>query len=159
MVENKLSTPQQPQQDKHLSTNSAMDFKSDVSTLAPSAAPSVNDEKPTRPQSQTSEPTQQARVLDEKTEADISAQSIAEPKHEPDADAVAVADASPDDEDANTEYPSGAKLVLITIALCLSVFCMALDNTIIATAIPRITDQFHSSNGKSVMNKSHPNTR
>jgi EmrB/QacA subfamily drug resistance transporter len=31
---------------------------------------------------------------------------------------------------------------LITIALCLAVFCIALDNTIIATAIPKITDHF-----------------
>ncbi|KAI4089188.1 MAG: hypothetical protein LQ344_005568 [Seirophora lacunosa] len=44
------------------------------------------------------------------------------------------------------EYPSGAKLAIITIALCLSVLLMALDNTIIATAIPRITDQFNSLN-------------
>lgn len=50
-----------------------------------------------------------------------------------------------DDED-NYEYPKKWKLALITIALCLSVFCMALDNTIIATAIPRITDQFHALN-------------
>ncbi|KAK3373155.1 major facilitator superfamily domain-containing protein [Lasiosphaeria ovina] len=42
------------------------------------------------------------------------------------------------------EYPSSAKLTIITFALCLSVFLMALDNSIIATAIPRITDQFHS---------------
>lgn len=72
------------------------------------------------------------------------------------------------------EYPTGAKLGLISLALCeyhlipsdagvriqtcatcvqgnaanchagLSVFLMALDNTIIATAIPAITDQFHS---------------
>jgi EmrB/QacA subfamily drug resistance transporter len=42
------------------------------------------------------------------------------------------------------EYPTGVKLSLITLALCLSVFLMALDNTIIATAIPKITDQFHS---------------
>jgi MFS family permease len=42
------------------------------------------------------------------------------------------------------EYPTKWKLALITIALCLAVFCMALDNTIIATAIPRITDQFHA---------------
>jgi hypothetical protein len=40
------------------------------------------------------------------------------------------------------EYPTAWKLAFITIALCLAVFCMALDNTIIATAIPRITDQF-----------------
>lgn len=42
------------------------------------------------------------------------------------------------------EYPAGAKLAIITISLCLSVLLMALDNTIIATAIPRITDQFNS---------------
>ncbi|KAG0650946.1 Aspyridones efflux [Hyphodiscus hymeniophilus] len=42
------------------------------------------------------------------------------------------------------EYPTGMKLNLISLALCLSVFLMALDNTIIATAIPKITDQFHS---------------
>ncbi|KAM0326211.1 hypothetical protein ACHAQA_006808 [Verticillium albo-atrum] len=42
------------------------------------------------------------------------------------------------------EYPSGAKLSLIVLALCLSVFVMALDNSIIATAIPKITDEFES---------------
>jgi MFS family permease len=42
------------------------------------------------------------------------------------------------------EYPTGVKLGLISLALCLSVFLIALDNTIIATAIPKITDQFHS---------------
>ncbi|KAF7185402.1 MFS-type efflux pump MFS1 [Pseudocercospora fuligena] len=36
------------------------------------------------------------------------------------------------------------KLTLLTISLCLAVFCQALDNTIIATAIPRITDEFGS---------------
>lgn len=43
-----------------------------------------------------------------------------------------------------TERPSPWTLALIMIALCLAVFCMALDNTIIAAAIPRITDEFHS---------------
>ncbi|USW57887.1 Putative major facilitator superfamily, MFS transporter superfamily [Septoria linicola] len=46
--------------------------------------------------------------------------------------------------DAEVEYPSGMKLTLITLALMLSVFCMALDNTIISTAIPKITDQFRA---------------
>ncbi|KAK5000659.1 hypothetical protein LTR66_000506 [Elasticomyces elasticus] len=41
-------------------------------------------------------------------------------------------------------YPTGMKLGLITLALCLSVFLVALDNTIVATAIPRITDEFNS---------------
>ncbi|KAF2112411.1 MFS transporter [Lophiotrema nucula] len=53
---------------------------------------------------------------------------------------------SASDEEDDFEYPKAWKLTIITIALCLSVFCMALDNTIIATAIPRITDQFKALN-------------
>ncbi|KAI0473596.1 putative efflux pump [Xylariaceae sp. FL0804] len=41
-------------------------------------------------------------------------------------------------------HPTGLKLFLIIFALCLAVFLIALDNAIIATAIPKITDQFHS---------------
>ncbi|GIJ86447.1 hypothetical protein Asppvi_005336 [Aspergillus pseudoviridinutans] len=37
---------------------------------------------------------------------------------------------------------SGLKLVAVFSVLCLAVFLVALDNTIIATAIPRITDEF-----------------
>ncbi|KAI5838933.1 major facilitator superfamily domain-containing protein [Morchella snyderi] len=39
-------------------------------------------------------------------------------------------------------YPGPVALGLITMALCLAVFLVALDQTIIATAIPKITDQF-----------------
>lgn len=46
--------------------------------------------------------------------------------------------------DATPDYPTGLKLAVIMFGLCLSVFCVALDNTIIATAIPRITDDFHA---------------
>ncbi|RPA81881.1 MFS general substrate transporter [Ascobolus immersus RN42] len=41
-------------------------------------------------------------------------------------------------------YPEAFPLAMITIALCLVVFLVALDNTIIATAIPAITNQFNS---------------
>jgi hypothetical protein len=41
-------------------------------------------------------------------------------------------------------YPKGIKLFLIILALCLAVLLVALDQTIIATAIPRITDRFNS---------------
>jgi EmrB/QacA subfamily drug resistance transporter len=47
-------------------------------------------------------------------------------------------------ERERTDYPTGMKLTVIVSALALAVFLMALDNTIIATAIPRITDQFKS---------------
>lgn len=42
------------------------------------------------------------------------------------------------------EYPHAFKLAFIIVALVLSVFLVALDMTIVATAIPRITDEFHS---------------
>nr|GAT48883.1 DHA14-like major facilitator [Mycena chlorophos] len=49
-----------------------------------------------------------------------------------------------DEADAPVEYPHGVKLALLTLALCLSVFLVSLDNTIIATAIPHITSVFNS---------------
>ncbi|KAI9831282.1 MAG: MFS sugar transporter [Phylliscum demangeonii] len=45
-------------------------------------------------------------------------------------------------EEDESHYPHGLKLGLICLALALAVFLVALDQTIIATAIPRITDQF-----------------
>ncbi|CAK5276518.1 unnamed protein product [Mycena citricolor] len=61
------------------------------------------------------------------------------PKHELDEPS------SPENEiAAAAEHPEGLKLALITLALCLAIFLVALDNTIIATAIPKITDDFNS---------------
>jgi MFS family permease len=45
-----------------------------------------------------------------------------------------------------TNYPQGFRLAAVVLAIVLSVFFVALDRTIIATAIPRITDEFHSLN-------------
>ncbi|KAI1406851.1 putative efflux pump antibiotic resistance protein [Hypoxylon sp. FL1857] len=42
------------------------------------------------------------------------------------------------------EYPSNNKRVLIMIAIYLASFLVNLDQNIISTAIPRITDEFHS---------------
>ncbi|SCO82671.1 related to transporter (major facilitator superfamily) [Fusarium oxysporum] len=50
------------------------------------------------------------------------------------------------DDETAALYPMGIKLALITISLMLAVLCVALDNTIIAVAIPHITDQFHNLN-------------
>ena len=43
-----------------------------------------------------------------------------------------------------SQYPGGLKLAIITIGLALATFVVALDNTIIATAIPQITTVFNS---------------
>ncbi|KAF3084460.1 hypothetical protein TWF569_006965 [Orbilia oligospora] len=41
------------------------------------------------------------------------------------------------------EYPQGMKRFIIVLALILAIFLASLDMTIVATAIPRITDEFH----------------
>ncbi|EGX91502.1 efflux pump antibiotic resistance protein, putative [Cordyceps militaris CM01] len=46
------------------------------------------------------------------------------------------------DEQPEDEYPSGTKLVFIVVALVLAIFLLALDMTIVATAIPKITEEF-----------------
>lgn len=47
-------------------------------------------------------------------------------------------------EEDEENYPKGWKLALIFMALCLGVFLTSLDNSILATAIPKITDTFQS---------------
>lgn len=48
------------------------------------------------------------------------------------------------EEDSDVVYPKGVTRVLIILALCLSVFLVALDQTIIAPALGAITAQFNS---------------
>ncbi|KAM3541279.1 hypothetical protein ARSEF1564_005778 [Beauveria bassiana] len=45
-------------------------------------------------------------------------------------------------EPSEDEYPSGTKLAFIVVALVLAIFLLALDMTIVATAIPKITEEF-----------------
>lgn len=98
-------------------------------------------------------------------------ESSQSPKEEMDADTVSIADPSqplkkeidaptPDssqtlkkETDAETvptsesiEPLKGPRLIITLLALCFAVLCVALDNTIIATAIPYITDQFKNLN-------------
>ncbi|OKL58655.1 hypothetical protein UA08_06334 [Talaromyces atroroseus] len=47
-------------------------------------------------------------------------------------------------EQDEPEYPGIVKVILIVSSLFITVFLVALDQTIIGTAIPKITDQFHS---------------
>jgi hypothetical protein len=47
-------------------------------------------------------------------------------------------------EDDKAQYATGFKLTMIVLSLQLTNFCIAVDNTIVATAIPRITDHFGS---------------
>ncbi|KAK3116566.1 MFS sugar transporter [Teratosphaeriaceae sp. CCFEE 6253] len=105
---------------------------SDETTPAPSTAPSVLDPEKATPSAA----------------VDVNATEVRSPSRDDETALEKKIDALGQEEeqreDDDIEYPNGLKLTLITIALCLSVFCMALDNTIISTAIPRITDEFKS---------------
>ncbi|KAI1776008.1 putative MFS aflatoxin efflux pump [Hypoxylon cercidicola] len=48
----------------------------------------------------------------------------------------------PDEEDI--DYPTGIRLALVMLSVFVSMFLIALDRLIISTAIPAITDEFHS---------------
>jgi hypothetical protein len=43
-------------------------------------------------------------------------------------------------------YATGTRLIPVVLALVCSVFLVALDMTIVGTAIPKITDEFHGLN-------------
>jgi Major Facilitator Superfamily len=82
----------------------------------------------------------------EKTEvpsASPDSRSITSSSSKPKEETTVSEPPNPDLEEEN-EYPSGAKLAFISFALCLSVFLVALDNTILAVAIPIISDRFQS---------------
>ncbi|KAK0635819.1 major facilitator superfamily domain-containing protein [Bombardia bombarda] len=50
----------------------------------------------------------------------------------------------PGEEDENQEYPTGLRLALLLISVMLTLFLVSLDRLIISTAIPQITNDFHS---------------
>ncbi|KAJ5318489.1 hypothetical protein N7476_004909 [Penicillium atrosanguineum] len=47
---------------------------------------------------------------------------------------------------ADDEYPHGARMAAVVLSLMLGMFLVALDNTILGTAIPKITDEFRDLN-------------
>jgi hypothetical protein len=53
---------------------------------------------------------------------------------------------SDDQKTDNDEALHGLRLVLTIVSLGLSVFLVALDGTIVSTAVPRITDEFNAVN-------------
>lgn len=59
-------------------------------------------------------------------------------------DSTISSSASSDEADQRDEaaYPSGVRLLLIVLSLCMTVFLFALDGTILATALPVITSEF-----------------
>nr|POE75125.1 putative efflux pump gsfj [Quercus suber] len=65
----------------------------------------------------------------------VSVTDIDSSREKPSSDTAEVVD--------DSEYPTGARLAAVVAALALAIFLVSLDLTIVATAIPKITDQFH----------------
>lgn len=78
--------------------------------------------------------------------ADASPTAVANTKEfvRDDDDTSNEASSKPNSDNSSAPQLSAIRLTLVMIAVYLSILCVALDNTIIATAIPRITDTFHS---------------
>ena len=47
-------------------------------------------------------------------------------------------------DDDDEKYLTGPRLILVTVSLCLATLLVALDSTILATAVPTITKYFDS---------------
>lgn len=81
----------------------------------------------------------------EKSSLGTSTSGQSTPNHELEKTPTTPDDAERDLSRIDTaDYPHAYKLFFIVVALVLSIFLVALDMTIVATAIPRITDEFHS---------------
>jgi hypothetical protein len=92
--------------------------ESATSTIAPSGVPSVM-EKADPTINSTTQNHDKETATD--TSKELGDSEIQEKSHD---DVARIEDGSEEEDDA--EYPKSWKLALITIALCLSVFCMAL---------------------------------
>jgi EmrB/QacA subfamily drug resistance transporter len=114
--------------------------------------PSSADTENKQPETKNADPETQAALSQSSQETDTDekpvindSHSVPNAKDEKDKTTVEKeAEAEEATEQDQPEYPTGIKLAIIIAALALAVFLMALDNTIIATAIPKITDHFNS---------------
>ncbi|RSL85776.1 hypothetical protein CEP51_003150 [Fusarium floridanum] len=93
-------------------------------------------EVPDRPESATS--TLRGEDLQEKKKEE----DVQDKKEDEEVEDVTDGTVDGGDELSEDEYPSGIKMFFIVLALVLSVFLFSLDLTIVATAIPKITEEF-----------------
>ena len=84
------------------------------------------------------------RLSGDKTEVESPRNGTINEKHVDDITPEAPASQTQDASDDSPDYPSGLKLVLIILALLMSVFLVALDQTIIAPALGAITSEYKS---------------
>ena len=83
-------------------------------------------------------------TLKDRDGSDQQDNSAARPADDVTNDVEKVVDAGLDPTGDKDVYPKGIKLMMLLLSIYLSVFLVALDRTIIATALPQITDHFKS---------------
>jgi hypothetical protein len=84
------------------------------------------------------------RLSGDKTEVESPRNGTINEKQVDEVTPDAPASQTQDETDDNPDYPSGLKLILIIFALLMSVFLVALDQTIIAPALGAITSEYKS---------------
>lgn len=93
--------------------------------FAPSKTPNGGDEKSTTSNAALSKSSLESEI--EKRGESLIGSKTSHPQGDNISEATPVQELAPlEKPNDEPEYPGGAKLIIITIALCLSVFCMAL---------------------------------
>ncbi|KAK4122176.1 MFS general substrate transporter [Parathielavia appendiculata] len=113
----------------------ALGPRSSEATLAEATRPSSSE----APASNLSPPKTEAYLSGESTRAPTPTEKGDENEKDPEKSGSVKEEGAGTDE---MEYPTGLAFSFIVVALVLSIFLVSLDMTIVATAIPRITDEF-----------------
>lgn len=108
------------------------DVKSDETTPVQSGTPSLANEEKAAPMSTTAPSESRTTSFGEDVTGEKQAMELADDDKTNDTALEKKIDGlgPVETEDDESRYPKAMQFVLITIALCLSVFCMALDNTV-----------------------------
>lgn len=118
-----------------------------MSGSAPIASPDLADDKPTLPASPSSPTPPELAQLPEIAQTTSTTNTIAEVGSKEERDVgenKGTSDAERLPEDDESRYLTGRKLVVVFVAQLLAVFLIALDQTILAPALPVIASKFNA---------------
>lgn len=140
------TTPTPTPADTHNTSTEIVDPEKEGHIHQPQADPSNS--HPTPPQEQSTTETATPTKIENQIQSEAPGTSTDEKNADEVTRTMSTATQSTDPgepgDDDESKYITGAPLYLLTFGLTLSTFVVALDNTIIATAIPRITTVFNS---------------
>ena len=128
--------------EKTVPTNFPAFVKENSSTPRPTSNEDHNNHQSSSPPSSTNQDPEKAKSISDHASTSSSASKSGPKEQEQTTSPIHPVDTSATEE--SITYPSKRALVPIITSLYLAFFLVALDRTIIATAIPAITDDFHS---------------